>query len=63
MWLAPNVIAHDPETDLSKITPERLLAHGWPDAAIKILQQRNNRLNDLESRTQGLESARVPQSD
>jgi hypothetical protein len=40
MLLAPNVFAWEPETDRSKITPERLRAHGWPEAAVEMLLRR-----------------------
>jgi hypothetical protein len=33
MLLAPNVVVHDPETDLTKIDSKRLRSHGWPAGA------------------------------
>ena len=39
MLLAPNVVVHDPETDLAKISSERLRAHGWPAAAIELMDK------------------------
>jgi hypothetical protein len=49
MLLAPNVFAWEPDTDRSKITPERLRAHGWPEAAIEMYLQRKALLSDLNT--------------
>jgi hypothetical protein len=39
MLIAPNVVAHDPEKDLTKIDSNRLRQHGWPASAIEFLDK------------------------
>jgi hypothetical protein len=39
MRLASNVVAHEPETNPSKIDVERLRARGWPETLISRVQQ------------------------
>jgi hypothetical protein len=37
MFLAKNVVVHDPEIDLAKIDSKRMQAHGWPKAAVDFI--------------------------
>jgi hypothetical protein len=39
MLIAPNVVAHDPERDLTKIDSNRLRQDGWPTGAIEFLHK------------------------
>ncbi|MEA2884476.1 MAG: hypothetical protein QOH32_3732 [Bradyrhizobium sp.] len=50
MRLAVNVVAHEPETTLGRIEPDRLLSDGWSQEAVLQLQrstQINRALSDL----------------
>jgi hypothetical protein len=42
MLIAPNVVAHDPEKDLTKIDSNRLRQDGWPAGAIEFLDKLNS---------------------
>jgi hypothetical protein len=50
MRLAVNVVAHEPETTVGHIEPDRLRSDGWSEEVVQQLQrslQINRALNDL----------------
>jgi hypothetical protein len=38
MLIAPNVVVHDPETDLAKVNSKRLREHGWPASVVQAIE-------------------------
>jgi hypothetical protein len=39
MFLAKNVVVHDPETDLAKIDAHRMQVHGWSKVAVDLVDE------------------------